>query len=432
MGLLCQEFRRDPDSGRIVMTNYGARDLTGSYKGWAGAAVVLTVALGPLSLAHLGAHTKLVYTSQAVTVLYLVFRALGPKSVVRLRGKAVAALLILSMTPALLVAPVFRSAVVAYSNFTTGVLAAIVLATGFAAAGSGNYVRRAIYWLPVITAVQLIFSLRNATQVSQLHQNAHVSWGNSNYVAALIVTWVTLTVPYLIERKGSKILFLPQAFAVVVALLTLSRGATIAAAVGLASTIWWVTRGSTWRLAVRGAVALMPFGVILALGYISHLRSVQNHNAAVNVTNRFSLYRIAFHDFETSPLLGHGWVSLRAESSAALGGEQESFAHNLFASFLQMGGLTALPVLVFVVGATWTLCKRGSPLFPAALAGFAISMSDPFFEGYVGAMTMFGILIGGLLADRRSDSDHQRAAGGEIPQPSWASYSPRVQTGARG
>jgi O-Antigen ligase len=400
------------------------------YKGWAGAVVVLTVATGSLPGILLGTKTHIVFTSQVVAVVYLLLRLVGPASAERLRGQGICAVLILSMAPALVVAPSFRSAVVAYTNYTTGVLAALIVATGFFVERSGSYIRRAIYWLPVITAIQLIFSLRNATQISAFHQNAHISWGDSNYVAALIIVWVTITIPYLIEHRRPKRYYLPLVFAAVVALLTLSRGATIAAAVSVASIIWWSTKGATWRLALRATVTFVPLVAILAVGYIGHLRSAQNHNAAVNVSSRFSLYRIALKDFENSPLVGHGWVSLRAESASAIG-QQESFAHNLVASFLQMGGLTASPVIIFVIVATVTLCRRGSPLFPAALAGFAISMSDPFFEGYVGAMTMFGILIGGLLADRRGDAKHRSGEGAEIPTARNTVGERRVSADAR-
>ncbi len=427
MGSLCGPVRTDLESG-CFMINLGLANRDVGYKGWAGAAVILTVAVGPVTFTGLSTSAHVVFTTQVIAVIYILLRAVGPASKVPMRGKGICAILIAAMTPALVVAPDFRSAVLAYTNYTTGVLAALIVAAGFSTEGSGSYIRRAFYWLPVITAVQLVFSLRNATQLSAFHQNARISWGDSNYVAALIIVWVTVTVPYMIEQRRRLRSYLPLIFAAVVALLTLSRGATIAAAVGMASIIWWSTKRSTWRLALRATVTFVPLVAILAVGYIGHLRSAQNHNAATNVASRFSLYRIALKDFENSPLLGHGWVSLRAESAAAIG-EQESFAHNLFASFLQMGGLIALPVIIFVIVATITLCRRSSPLFPAALAGFAISMSDPFFEGYVGAMTMFGILIGGLLADRRGDSEHRGRAGAEVPKPREDVRERRVPAG---
>jgi hypothetical protein len=79
-------------------------------------------------------------------------------------------------------------------------------------------------------------------------------------------------------------------------------------------------------------------------------------------------------------------------------GSSQSFAHNLVLSFLQMAGLLALPFLIIV--ARWTLiaARRRPELLPAIAAGLSLSITEPFFEGFVGALVMWMVLY--PLTDR--------------------------------
>jgi hypothetical protein len=84
-------------------------------------------------------------------------------------------------------------------------------------------------------------------------------------------------------------------------------------------------------------------------------------------------------------------------------GTSQTFGHNLVLSFLQIGGLLAVPFLVVLIVIVIRIVLRGGLIAAGVAASIAIAMTDPFFEGSVAATIAIAAAIFGLSISRGGD-----------------------------
>jgi hypothetical protein len=255
------------------------------------------------------------------------------------------------------------------------------------------------------TAVQLRLSL---TEASSVHQ-AEVTWGASNYVAGTLVVASLAIVARLLETRRHLWLWAVPAIGCGAALLTLSRGAAVALAVGLLVLFWNSGRTRLGRAALRLGCLGLVVGAIQVFGTITAARSVGGYDPSQNISARIELLQLAWDQFLSSPFTGTGWLTLRDVGDFAV---PISFAHNVILSFLQIGGLCGLLYLVVSGRLVRTAWRGASRMFAAVAAAVAISLSDPFFEGGVGSLIAWSALTYAAFSAR-----HGAAAGLDVRTP---------------
>jgi hypothetical protein len=314
----------------------------------------------------------------------------------------------------------------AYLNFASGTVGGIAIAQMWKAmprAYSWIDVGYVVFLLGGLTA--LLASLSRAESANSLHQSSMTPWGNSNFVAGCIVIAALIVMARSVRigrHRNFAIIF--GLFAIGVALLTLSRGAAIAACVGAMAFLWsksgqhlpqrlrsWPTASRSTdisvlvRLISRILVVFIPVLGYIAVDHATDLRAHVNTQVMRNVDTRFEMFRLAWEEFLSRPLTGTGWASFR---EAALGtvGESQTFAHNLVLSMLQIGGLLAVPYLVALAVLMYRALRHGGPYTAAIAASIAVSMAQPFFESTVGNLISLPVaFLAGLSAATAADED---------------------------
>jgi O-antigen ligase len=166
-------------------------------------------------------------------------------------------------------------------------------------------------------------------------------------------------------------------------LFTLSRGAAVAGAIGILVLLW--NAGPT--KAARGLLRVSCVGLVFAaaevFSAITDARSVGGYDPGQNIDARVLLIHLAWDQFLSSPLTGTGWLALRDVSPFSV---PISFAHNVVLSFLQIGGLFGALFLAIVAKLMIVGYRNRAAMVAATTAAIAMSFSDPFLEGGVGAL----------------------------------------------
>lgn len=298
---------------------------------------------------------------------------------------AVAAVL---MGVPLLVHGLNQSALLSYGQFAVGTIGGGLVGIAWSRGASQRG------WVDVGYMIFLTMSVYSLGRIflenkglRAFHVNAVLAWGASNFVAGVLVVGA-----FALIGAGRRALgvWVVSGAAITMSLLTLSRGALVAATAGGAALLWNIGRTSAARLALR-TVALGAIGfAVLAFDSVTAARSVGGYDPESNVQARFHLFAVAWHQFLSSPITGTGWLALRDSSGFDT---RISFAHNVVLSFLQMGGLCGavyLGILVWAVRRSWRL----APSMRGALcAAVAISLTDPYWESLVGAMIGWAVLF---------------------------------------
>src|SRR4029453_12828333 len=114
------------------------------------------------------------------------------------------------------------------------------------------------------------------------------------------------------------------------ALMTLSRGAAVAGAVGCAVLLWTAGSRHWQRVVLRLISVALPLVASSVVDVLEELRYEGSSHANRNVDSRITLFQTAWESFQQSPLFGSGWLSFRSISADAI--EQQSFAHNFILS----------------------------------------------------------------------------------------------------
>lgn len=305
---------------------------------------------------------------------------------------AAVALLVFMIPPALY-SSAGGSAYMAYINFAVGICAGLLVGRAWAASSleRTNVVDVGFYIFVLATTAQLVLRLQSAGSLAQFHQFADTTWGRSNYVAGALVTVAALLVvrSRLLRRRFFPLLV--AAVGTIAALLTLSRGGAFAAAVFIASALWLMPRTPIAKFFGRALALSLPFAAWYAMDLIASQRYAASSQVDVNIDARFTLFGAAWQTFLTSPIGGSGWAGFRETTSGLAA--QQTFAHNAFLSYLQIGGLLfGVTTLVVLVVTAVKAARKWPTVIPALMAIAAISMTDPFTEGTVGGMITWSTL----------------------------------------
>lgn len=303
----------------------------------------------------------------------------------------------------------------AFSLFVVGTSAGALVGVVWAAAAKGlGWVDIGAAAAILVSVVELAGRFAAAGSPSGFHRAAVLSWGGSNYIAGVLVV-VSLTMASRIRELGYRPILLLIPFAgVAVAGLTFSRGALIAAGAGLLVLFWNVGRSSAGRGVLRTLGLLTAAAAAPVMQYVVASRSAGGFDPSQNVRIRFELARVALRDFQTSPLFGTGWLSMR---DARLSAVEISYAHNLFPSFLQIAGLVGGVFLVLLLFQSLRALRRNALGGAAIVAALAISMSDPFFEGGIGAMVAWAAITRATYTRDYLELEQEAAAPAPDPAP---------------
>lgn len=389
---------RDPSADSQKMKNFGTRF---SFTEVLAALILASIPFGPLFKASVGGKTMSLTASQTLVViliLHLLISLAAGKTPqapgLRWPIGRMAAVAGLMMFP-VLIAPDVAAAGQAYVNFALGTVGG--LAVGYlwcmTPVNRVGALEAGLTIFLVWATMQLLLAFAAAGEFMGFHQAAVTPWGGSNYVAGTMVVAAFALLGRL-RRVGPISLFwaLPAIAAIAVSLLTLSRGAILATSVAMATFLWTAAQTPTQRFLYRGTALIVPLLAWIGLQAATANRLSINSQATKNVEIRFDQYALAWNDFSESPLFGKGWVSFRETAYDALGNET-SFVHNVFMSFLQMGGLLfGLPVLVLLIGAVFRSSRQEPLLAPAIFAALTIAMSDPFFESSAAALVTWSVI----------------------------------------
>ncbi len=236
---------------------------------------------------------------------------------------------------ALLAVPLFWSTdpaagMLAYLNFVAGTVGGVAIAQVW------KRIPREYSWIDVGYTVfliagtaQLLVSYSKATSVNSLHQTSPMPWGVTSVVAGgLVVAALILIARSARLGRNRKFAVTLALVTMGAALLTLTRGAIIAACVGAVFFLWsrsgkqsqqeprstgsrQVDTTVIVRLLARALAVVIPVAGFLAIEHVTDLRAQVNSQVHTNIEIRFEMYRLAWEEFLKSPLTGTGWASFR-------------------------------------------------------------------------------------------------------------------------
>lgn len=365
------------------------------------AAVLASIPIGSVisfGMTGRGANIALAQLLTLVLALHLIFSKLASPRHYK-SGLGFAISFVLLMAPAFVIAPDMAPAAVAYFNYATGVVGGVTIGICWARSRFDRMgiVDAGLVLFLVVGAAQLVQGFLGASSINSLHQNAQTPWGNSNYVAACLVVGAFLLLARGMETGSVRLVVMPFLGVVIVALLTLSRGAAISLAVGVAILLWTAGSRSWQRVALRLISVALPFFALYLITALEKVRYQGSRHSSSNIDSRIKLFGAAWEDFLGAPWVGNGWVSFRSVSANAV--EEQSFAHNFFLSFLQIGGITfGLATVVAILVVMIRAVRRRPHIAPTLCAAFAISMSDPFFESTSANLITFAAIFSTTLS----------------------------------
>jgi O-antigen ligase/polysaccharide polymerase Wzy-like membrane protein len=404
------------------------------------------IAVGPAIVADVGGRTLPVYASQiaiSVLAIHIGFSMLARHSY----GDVPETMRWLLAATGLLAIPLIWSTdpaagMLAYFNFASGTVGGIAIAVVW------RSMPRDYSWIDVGYTVfliagvaQLLMRYSGASSVNSLHQSSPMPWGVSSVVAGgLVVAALTVIARSAALGSQRKYAVMVGLVAMGVALLSLTRGAIIAASVGAVFFLWskssqrrpqrigpalttsrHVNDNSLSRFFLRMLAICVPVGGFIAIERATELRAQVNGQVYTNIDTRFEMYRLAWEEFVKSPLTGTGWASFR-ETSLSATGQSETFAHNLVVSMLQIGGLLSLPYLLALSFLAYRALRHGGQYTAAVAASIAISMTQPFFESTVCNLIVLPVAFLAGLATSKAPVD------GQIVTPRKGSTRTRVRS----
>lgn len=303
-------------------------------------------------------------------------------------------LVVLTMLVGVVSAPALIPAMgVAYS-FTVGLLVGFPL---------GAYLRadlRSPRWTALdtglavftwVTTAQIAFAVAGAPAVSDFHEYATLPWGGSNYVAGVLAVVSTLVLARSVSRRGfGRLACLATALVGAAGVgLTFSRGGILALSVGFFVVLVLSLRRGSARLLGLVAGAGVVWAGLAVVDAVVEIRLQRDGQVAENFDSRVVIWEAAWRAFLEHPLFGTGWYGLRALD---VGG---ALAHNVVLSFLQVAGVFGVPAICAIVHfSSVAVRSRAVSLAPIA-ATVTIALSDPFFEGGIGGIIGWSVLVAG-------------------------------------
>ncbi|TFC68586.1 O-antigen ligase [Cryobacterium sp. TMT2-4] len=299
----------------------------------------------------------------------------------------------------LLMIPVFTafnpaSAAAAFTNFFCGVLVGFFIARSWSAADPGSFgiVDLGLMLFVLSSSAQMFMLFRAAGSAGAFHSTAAASWGGSNYVGGVLViaSFAALGRSQVMNRASGWML-LAAGIGLASALITTSRGAVLSLGAGLIVFLWGYGKTPLRRFLVRTAALVSPLLTAFLLSTINSARFDGQGGDSANISARFELFDISWSQFLSSPLWGTGWATLESVTVDRFGAPL-TFAHNLFFSFLQIGGFLSIPILFYILVSVTLGISRRHAFAAAAAAMFVLAQTEPIFEGLVGASIAFTIL----------------------------------------
>lgn len=185
-----------------------------------------------------------------------------------------------------------------------------------------------------------------------------LDFGRSNYLAALLVLGVTMAfiaIP-LVSAKGRFAILvgaLPLQLAAIVA--TGSRGQTAAAALAVVCGVWLISgreaslpkAAPALVVAGGGLIVVTLWNRILEIWQPAIDYGVRDYSS---VTARFAIWRAAWRQFTSSPVVGVGQQNLEWEGSYVM-------AHNWAIQVLAETGVVGASLFICALGAQWLLAR---------------------------------------------------------------------------
>ncbi len=357
-----------------------------------------TLMLGPFHVFSDGSRSLVIYWFD-IAIVGLTLHLLFMRRWARREWLFPLALLsLVALAPAVLVSPDRGLAAVVLYRFALGMLGGWALASLWSWFGFGR-------WSPIDTGL-VIAGLGTSIQLSLVlvsssfatfHEASNLSWGASNYVAAV------LTLLGLTTWGRMAWCSVPRAWiALPVAMLgasalTFSRGELVALLAGVAFAF---LRGFSpgKRLGLR---ALAVTAVVAPASYwiydqVTQLRLADTTATHLleNIQSRFDLVGLSIRAFLGSPLFGGGLGSLQ-QSSLASFAQSATYAHNVEFSLLGQAGLASLPYLTLLGACFYAVfvTRVAAQFRPAVVAMLVISQVEPLFEGIVGGTFSWAVLL---------------------------------------
>jgi hypothetical protein len=407
------------------------------------------IAVGPAVALGIDGRTLPIYACQiaiAVLVIHIGFSVLAHRSY----GDVPNTMRWLLAATVLLAVPLIWSTdpaagMLAYLNFAAGTVGGMAIALVW------KSMPHAYSWIDVgyivfltVGVAQLLVRYSSATSLNTLHQSSPMPWGVSSVVAGgLVIAALIVMARSASLARYRKYGVTVGLVAICVALLSLTRGAIIAACIGAVFFLWsksgqqgsprlraasaasrHADTNAIIRMLMRVLAVFVPVVGFFAIEHATELRAQLDTQVHTNVDIRFQMYRLAWEEFLTSPLTGTGWASFR-EASLDTTGQSETFAHNLVVSTLQIGGLMSLPYLAALAFLAYRALRHGGPYTAAVAAAIAISMTQPFFETTVCNLIVLPVAFLAGMSTATAAEDN----GGGIVAPRTGSPRARLYKG---
>lgn len=285
----------------------------------------------------------------------------------------------------------------AYVNFALGGIGGVLVGVTW-----GRMARRLLNPLDValmgfvgISAIQIAIGFVLEGGGAALHSEFGTRWGVSNYVGGvLVVSSLALLGRAQVSTNGRLALVLTAVGGVVGALLLFGRGSVLALAAGLMVMAWSMPCSRRTRALLRGFSIVIPLMAAGVIAYTTAVRLRENNQVLINVDTRYTLWNLAWTDFLHNPWIGAGWTAMR-EASQAVFGVPTTSSHNIVLTFLQIGGMLAVP---YLAGLAWLLVnslREQREMGGALVAAVVFSMVEPFVEGTVAGLIVLAIAIRG-------------------------------------
>lgn len=360
---------------------------------WLASAAILAIAMGPAFTLRQGERQAPILWLEIVSAALvgaLVLRALT----IRREPPFLPALIgvVSCLAVGLVTSPDAGLALVTFSRLTIGLAGGWAVALAWRRSGEAwNIIDASLAVTGFLIAVQLLLSLRSDPEVAYVINRGELSWGRSNYVAAVLAISSVALIGRLRVCRPHLVWWVAPIVMIYAAYRTLSRASLVGIAAGLVLLALLRARRTSKSRAGRGLVVVVIVLIgLYAFTQISRSRAdvqTEQHLAAT-VESRLDQWRLARDSFLESPLVGTGYGELRL-----LTAERSTYAHNVVLSMLQQVGLLAVPFLVLLTGLGVKAFRRGRPeLRPALVVILVISQVQPLFEGTGGALVSWSVI----------------------------------------
>jgi len=250
------------------------------------------------------------------------------------------------------------------------------------------------------------------------------SFGNPNYFGVFEAIATVAAVSWMIDTRSTRPRVVLLATVIVLGtavVLSLSRGAVIAFAAGIACLVFSRSRARTAWIVVAGlavaTVVLFPIFVEWRLTIDAGSASGSAYAALTQSdADRLSAALAGPQLFLSSPVFGIGWGYYSAMSAQFVGPGLPFVAHNWYIDVLAEEGTVGIVLWVLLLGAL-VIALRSRPVFPRSV-GFGVLAAYAFGSLFLEAPTSFQTsALPILVIVAAMTSDWPMSLGQVTPQP---------------